>query len=52
MHCQQSTESVRIAVSFGAFTSTLMHLLTKQRAEESGTAICLSETLFSEQLRG
>lgn len=52
MQCQQPPESVRIAVSFGAFTATLTHLLAKQRAEEPGTAICLTETLFSEQVSG
>ncbi|WP_437611867.1 LysR family substrate-binding domain-containing protein [Erwinia sp. V71] len=52
MHRQHPPESVRIAVSFGAFTATLTHLLAKQRAEEPGTAICLTETLFSEQIRG
>lgn len=52
MQCQQPPESVRIAVSFGAFTATLTHLLAKQRAEEPGTVICLTEASFSEQVRG
>jgi DNA-binding transcriptional LysR family regulator len=52
MHCQRPPESVRIAVSFGAFTATLTHLLATQRAEEPGTTICLTEVSFCEQIRG
>lgn len=52
MHSQHAPDSVRIAVSFGVFTATLTELLSKQRAEEPGTAICLTEASFSEQVRG
>lgn len=52
MHCQHAPESVRIAVSFGAFTANLTDLLSRQRIEEPQTEICLMETSFLEQEKG
>lgn len=52
MPSQPHPESVRIAVSFGAFSATLTHLLAKQRIEEPSTVISLTELSFSEQVQG
>ncbi|UXS01930.1 LysR family substrate-binding domain-containing protein [Agrobacterium tumefaciens] len=52
MHSQYPIDSIRIAISFGAFTAPLAELLAKQRAEEPRTEICLLETSFSEQVQG
>lgn len=52
MNRQHDPASLRIAISFGAFTAPLAELLAKQRAEEPGTEICLTETSYSEQVQG
>lgn len=52
MICQHAPASLRIAVSFGAFSAPFADLLAKQRAEEPGTEIHLTETSFFEQVQG
>lgn len=52
MNRQHDPASLRIAISFGAFTAPFTELLAKQRAEEPGTNTCLTETSYSEQVQG